>query len=138
MKKLYYLILLISFTSFSQFVKVDTKEPIRVNEIREQGKLVAYAEVYEDWAEMFFYEKVSGSLISFGLTTQEFNQFKYILLDYKVKDKDFYILDIKRGRLHIRFTESFGYAQSIIYMSVGGETYYFYTLNRNQYSRLFS
>lgn len=137
MKKMISLLMLAPMLAFAQLEKIDTHEPIKKNIVEKNGSVLASAEIWSDYVEIVFYENTLGADLFFGLTPEEFRQVGNILQNYTVKDKDFYAIEISKGKLFIRFSERNGYVGSEIYMDFDNKIWHFPKMNRMQYNRLF-
>lgn len=136
--RLTYLAIVMTTLSFAQTLeKIDTNEPISINYVEEQGKLLAKSEVYKTNAEIQFRDKATGNTISIGLTMDQFRVLSDLLTSYDNRDRDFYSMDIKSSKLFIRFIEKYGYVQPHIYLVSEGSTLRFPELNKLQFIRLF-
>ena len=133
----YVIMLLFVATSFGQIAKVETREPIKTNYVEENGDFVARADIYEVYADVKFYDKKNDADVTVFMTLEEFRQMGSLLLSYDVKDKEFFMLPVKRAVISIRFVEKYGYVQSYIYVSTNGLYYHWPIMNRQQYQRLF-
>lgn len=133
----YIIMLLMCAQCFGQIAKIDTREPIATNYVEENGDFVARADIHEVYADIKFYDKKNDADVTVVMTMDEFKQLRALLLSYDVKDKEFFMMPVKRAVISIRFVEKYGYVQSYIYVSTNGSYYQWPLMNRQQYQRLF-
>lgn len=138
MKTITLFLLLFVATTFAQMTKVETHEPSRTNYVEENGNFKASTDVYPDYVEIKFFDKGTGDVVSVSFTPAEYEQLTTRLLTYDNRDKDFYMMPIKRATLYIRFVEKYGYVQAIIHFNFDSQDWYFPIMNRIQYKRLFA
>ena len=136
MKKILLLLIFSAVGAFAQIEKIETHEPARVNVVEVDGQLLASAEIFADFVEVAFMDNGRTKKTTFGLTLPEFKQVGDILTG-SAKDKDFYMVQISDGRLFIRFSESYGYVQSTVYLEHKNKISYLPKFNRHQFGRLF-
>lgn len=137
MKKLFLMLLIASLPSFAQLAKVETFEPVKTNYVEKNGEFVARADIYQEYVDIMFHDKKHAVDVTVFMTIPEFEQFASVLLSYDIKDKEFFMMVVKRAVISIRFVEKYGYVQSYIYVSTNGSYYHWPIMNRQQYNRLF-
>lgn len=137
MKKMILLLMLVPMLALAQLAKVETFEPIKTNYVEKNGAFVARAEIYDDYVDVKFYDEKNDVDVTVFITPGEFDQLGSVLMSYTIKDKEFFMMPVKRAIISIRFVEKYGYVQSYIYVSTNGSYYHWPVMNRQQYSRLF-
>lgn len=138
MKKILSVLLIFLTTiTFSQVIKVETHEPLKINYVKNDDRLLASSEIYLNKTTVFFFDSNNEKVISFDMSRETFKKVYWILTNYQVENHDLYMVQLNGSKLFIRFTDIRGYKQSHMYLEFADHVLFLPKFNRIQYKRLF-